>query len=229
VRELVGRRVEGHVIYNVSAPRRRQRVENECANSTFCVGVLANYDWVRGIDRLVDVAAELKRRGRDDIRFLFAGDMTLRGRLPGKLGAIARQGGSLADYAAACGVAAQCEFLGHVSDPNLVLDRAHLLAKPTREDNPWGRDIIEALGAGLPVLSVGAYDHFVETDVTGVLMPRFTVATCANSIEALADDPDKVQSMGEKGAARVAQLCDGPARAKDLADVWRMMTSKSAK
>ena len=127
---------------------------------------LSNFLWERGLDRLIAIAQSLQTRGRKDIRFVVAGDMTLPKYLAGKLGDIGRQGGSLADYAKFQGVADMFLFLGHVPDPERVLAAAGLLIKPTRESNPWGRDFIEALAAGKPVASFGTYSKFVEDGKT---------------------------------------------------------------
>jgi glycosyltransferase involved in cell wall biosynthesis len=183
--------------------------------------VLSSYSWMRGLDRMVDVALALKARGRTDVLFVMAGDMALTGSLPGALGRLARVGGTLADYAARRGVAGMFRFLGHVTNPEAVLAACDALAKPTREANPWGRDIIEALAAGRPVLTVGHYDRFVETGATGVLQAEFDAWALAGAISALADDRAECARLGAEGRARVARLCDPAARAADLASVWR--------
>jgi glycosyltransferase involved in cell wall biosynthesis len=99
--------------------------------------------------------------------------------------------------------------------------------KPTREANPWGRDIIEALAAGRPVLSVGRYDRFVEDGVTGVLQPDFDADAMAGRIARLADNRDEIERMALAGAARVAALCGGPARAADLLGFWRELAGRN--
>lgn len=221
VTELAGRPVPGRVIYNIAEmPPAVAPLPILKGDARFKVAVLSNYAWIRGIDRLVDVAAALKKRGRDDVLFVIAGDCRLRGRLPGDLGAIARQQGTLSDYALARGVGGYFTFLGHVDRPEAVLAGCDVLAKPTRESNPWGRDILEALAAGKPVLSVGTYARFVETGVTGILTPSFEATDWAAQILRLADDPELRTRMGEAAVARIRDLCDGPARARDLLDLW---------
>ncbi|NJM84390.1 MAG: glycosyltransferase family 4 protein, partial [Tabrizicola sp.] len=71
-------------------------------------------------------------------------------------------------------------FLGHVAEPETVLAACDVVVKPTREENPWGRDILEGLGAGKPVISIGRYDTFVETDATGFLMPDYDAGKLAD-------------------------------------------------
>jgi glycosyltransferase involved in cell wall biosynthesis len=141
--------------------------------------------------------------------------------LPGDLGAIGRRGGTLADYAALRQVDDMFLFLGHVDYPETVLAAADALVKPTREANPWGRDIIEALAAAKPVLTVGSWDTFVSTGETGILQKQFDAEEMAEHILCMADRRPDCAAMGAAGRKRILRLCNGPQRAADLAEVWR--------
>lgn len=226
---LAGRTTRGTVIHNiVSHSKQITRHPSIPRDGRFKIACLSNYSWYRGLDRLVDVAAALAARGRRDVLFAMAGDMTLTRSLPGELGATARAGGTLAEYASRKGLADMFLFLGHVAEPETVLAACDALAKPTREDNPWGRDILEALAAGKPVLSVGADETFVQTGATGLLQAEFECEEMAAEIIRMADDRAYAKRLGAAGRARVLKLCDGPARAADLLEVWRSATSGRA-
>ncbi len=210
------------VIYNSVAPSALATPHPAVpADGRFRVACLSNYAWIRGIDRLIDVAEYIAANGRRDVLFVMAGDMRLSGRLPGALGRIAAAGGTLANYAAERGVADMFQFLGHVPDPERVLAACHALAKPTRDANPWGRDILEALAVGRPVLSVGIYDRFVETDVTGNLLPVFDPGRFADAVLSLASNRTLYERMSSLARARVVKLCDPVARSRELLDVWQ--------
>lgn len=84
-----------------------------------------------------------------------------------------------------------------------------------------GRDIIEALAAGKPVLTVGSWDTFVTTGETGILQSSFDAAALARDILRLAGDRELCARLGRAGQERVGRLCNGPDRARDLAEVWR--------
>jgi glycosyltransferase involved in cell wall biosynthesis len=219
--QKAGVRTPGPVVYNIAEPQtgddRHLSVPDD---GRFTIACLSNFSWARGIDRLIEIAQSLSARGRSDICFVVAGDMTLPKYLAGKLGDIGRQGGNLADYAEAQGVADMFIFLGHVSEPEGVLAASDLLIKPTREANPWGRDIIEALAAGKPVASFGTYSKFVEDGETGILMATFDADAVAHRLSRLADDRTTCEAMGAAGQARVATLCNGPAQAAALTKVW---------
>ena len=227
---LGGRPRAGSVIHNIATPPPPATTPHPDIpqDARFRVACLSNYSWGRGLDRLVDVAEALAAAGRRDVVFVVAGDMHLTRSLPGALGRTARQGGTLADYATARGVGELFLFLGHVAEPERVLVACDALAKPTREANPWGRDVIEALAAGRPVFSVGRYDRFVADGVTGILQPEFDAAALARRIAALADDRVAAAALGAAGQARVAALCDGPARAAELLALWRAVAGGRA-
>ena len=188
---------------------------------------LSNFALVRGVDRLVDVAAAVPEDSRDAILFVVAGDISLGGNLPGLLGKVRAEGGTLADYARSRGVADQFCFLGYVSEPERVLAAGHVLLKPTRRDDPWGRDILEAMVAGLPVASVGRYDRFVETGQTGLLQPHFDANELANWLVSLAADRSTAEGLGRNAAERAQRLCDPTARAGDLARFWRKVAEQA--
>lgn len=213
----------GAVIYNVAEPPPAAAPPHPAIprDARLKIAVLSNYAWIRGIDRIVEVAEELAARGRHDFLFVVAGDMALGGVLPGKLGRIAKAGGTLADYAAARGVAEMFLFLGHVAEPETVLAGADALAKPTREDNPWGRDILEGLAAGKPVISVGRYNRFVETGATGFLLDEYSPEAFADILLRLDADRALGRRLGGSARDRIASLCNGAGRARDLAALWR--------
>lgn len=221
------RRLGGHpraasVIYNIvdtplDPPAPHPAIPTD---GRFKIACLSSYSYARGLDRLADVAGALARHGRH-VLFVMAGRMTLTGSMPGLLGEIGRRGGGLEEFIAARGQSPMFQFLGHVSDPESVLAGCDALVKPTRENNPWGRDTLEALALGKPVLTCGRYDKFVEDGVTGILQPEFAAASLASAIMRLDDDRRLARRMGDAGRDRVRALCDGDARAADLLAVWR--------
>ena len=222
-RRLGGRPRASSVIYNIAdiptaPPTRHPAVPTD---GRFKIACISNYSHARGLDRLADVADALAHRGRH-VLFVMAGEMALTGSMPGLLGEIGRRGGTLQDFAAARGQSSMFLFLGHVPDPESVLAACDALAKPTRESNPWGRDILEALALGKPVLTCGRYSKFVEDGVTGILQPEFDASMLAEAIMRLDADRGLARRMGDAGRERVRALCDGDARAADLLAAWRM-------
>ena len=223
-RETLTRRVcwpvSGDVIYNPVSALEVSPHPLVPRDGRLRLASLSNYSYQRGTDRLIEVAEVLAQRKRRDALFVIAGTIALRGTLPGELGALARTGGTLADLAARRGVADMFCFLGHVPEPERVLAACDALVKPTREANPWGRDILEAMVAGKPVISIGTYNRFVEHEVTGVLHAEYGAEALADAILRLHDDRPLLERLGSAARDRVAVLCRPEARASDLEAVW---------
>jgi len=218
---------EGRVILNPVAPAVRVAPDPRVpGDGRLVVVALSNFAYARGTDRLVEIAQALDRKSCNDIVFVVAGDRRLRGSLPGKLGAIARKGGSLADYAEAAGVSRYFVWIDHTSEPERLLAGADLLVKPTREGNPWGRDVIEAMAASVPVMSYGTDPLFVEDGVTGILRAEFRAEEAAAILAELHADRGAIGRMAVAARARVNLLCDARSRAGDLAEVWHEVAGR---
>jgi glycosyltransferase involved in cell wall biosynthesis len=228
--ERLGGRCDGQVINNIAAefPQDTLPHPDIPCDSRFKIACLSNFGWNRGTDRLVEMAQALAGLGRRDILFVVAGDMELSRSLPGVLGEIGGRGGTLGDYAMHCGVGDMFLFLGHVSNPEMVLKACDLVAKPTREANPWGRDIIEAMSAGKPVFSVGTWNGFVLNNKTGLLQEKFEPDNFASEIVRLIDKPEAFKAMGAAGKEHIHKLCSGPERAAELANLWRTTAGEKA-
>ena len=216
----------GTVIFNIVQPNDALPNDKVPNDGRFKVACLSNYAWIRGLDLIIDLAKILRANDRRDIQFVFAGNMRLTGSLPDKLREIASAGGTLEDYAHKSGVSDWCLFLGHVPEPERVLAACDALIKPTREANPWGRDIQEGLAAAKPVISIGSYNKFIEDRVTGVMTKSFDAGQIARRICELADDRGLAKQLGAAGRKRILKLCDGPSRADDLLEVWRKIAIK---
>ena len=55
------------------------------------------------------------------------------------------------------------KFMGYIKNVDELINESDILIRPTREYNPMGRDVLEAMSAGKAVISVGKYDKFVKT------------------------------------------------------------------
>jgi len=186
------------------------------------IASLKGFGLTLGHMRLIEIAKALADQGRrNDVLFVMAGNMTLRHGFPGRLGELGAQGGTLADYVNEVGLGDMFLFLGWVPDPEGVLAACDLLAAPGTENNPWGRDIIEAYSAGKPVLAVGAWDRFVQHGITGILHPKFEAAEFANDITALLDDREALKRMGLAGQQNILDLCSPAASAAGLLEFWQ--------
>jgi glycosyltransferase involved in cell wall biosynthesis len=72
--------------------------------------------------------------------------------------------------------------------------------------SPWGRDIIEAMCSGLPVVATGSYQGFVVDGQTGFLAPPGRPDLLADFVERLLRDPELRNRMGKAARIRAGEL-----------------------
>jgi len=171
---------------------------------------LSNFSPNRGVDRVVDVALELARRGRRDVVFFLYGKAA-HGKLLGGENPYAR---NLVERVRAADLEDMVRFPGHTPQPERALAGADCLVKLTREANPWGRDMMEAMAAGLPVVTLGAWEGFVEHGINGYLELRFDPARVADFLLRLRDEPGLAQRMRQASRDKAARLFSGRANAE---------------
>lgn len=111
--------------------------------------------------------------------------------------------------AEAAGVADRVRFLGQRSDVPALLAAADLYCQPNSGPEPFGIAFVEALHAGLPVVSTrlgGALEIVDET--CGVLVPPDDPDALAEALGRLIADPSARGDLAAGGPARAASLCD---------------------
>jgi glycosyltransferase involved in cell wall biosynthesis len=113
------------------------------------------------------------------------------------------------------GIADRVRFLGQRSDVPHLLAAADIHCQPNTSPEPFGIAFVEALYAGLPVVSTrlgGAAE--IVTEACGILVPPADSAALADALGNLIDDPSTRARLGSVGPERARHLCD-PAAAID--------------
>jgi glycosyltransferase involved in cell wall biosynthesis len=101
------------------------------------------------------------------------------------------------------------KFVGQRSDVPELLAAADVHCQPNAGPEPFGIAFVEALYAGLPVVStrLGGAAEILDASC-GVLVPPADPAALAAALGALIDDPGARARLGAAGPARAAHLCD---------------------
>jgi len=94
----------------------------------------------------------------------------------------------LAARAASLGVDDLVRFHGWTDDVPAVLDRIDMLVRPDLSGSPWGRDIVEAMSHGVPIVAAGTSDIYVRPGATGELYAPGDADALAAHVIALAGD-----------------------------------------
>ena len=185
-----------------SAAQSALGISSEVLYCTF-VGRLTQ---IKRPDRLLDVAAECKRRGID-LRFLVAGE--------GELFESSKQR-AMKDQL-------NMTFFGWRSDIDQIF-AASDIAILTSDNEGIPLTLIQAAQAGLPIVAtnVGSISDIVINESTGYLTAT-AAAEMADAIEKLVRDPQLRQMMGAAGKAHAGRYFSLDRMIKDHSDLYRSL------
>jgi glycosyltransferase involved in cell wall biosynthesis len=116
---------------------------------------------------------------------------------------------SLKEDAASLGIADRVRFLGQCSDVPRLLAAADIHCQPNLGPEPFGICFVEALYAGLPVVStaIGAAKEIVDQSC-GVLVSPDDPGALGKSLAELIGNASLRNRLGLGGPERARQLCD---------------------
>ncbi len=108
-----------------------------------------------------------------------------------------------------CGIANRIRFLGQRTDVPTLLQSANIHCQPNPEPEPFGIAFVEALYAGLPVVSTSIGGALEIIDPTcGILVPPGDIQSLADALRKLITAPELRVQLGNAGPRRAIQLCD---------------------
>ena len=115
----------------------------------------------------------------------------------------------LAKLAHQLGIADRVRFLGQRDDVGDLLLAANIFCQPNSVGEPFGIGLIEALYAGLPVVTsdLGGAREVVD-ETCGVRVPAGDVDALAEALRQLMENRELRAQLGRRGPSRAAQLCD---------------------
>jgi glycosyltransferase involved in cell wall biosynthesis len=113
-------------------------------------------------------------------------------------------------------------FLGMRADMSDVLSAADIFCQPNRSPDSFGIVFVEALLAGVPVVStkMGGVSEIVD-DSCGLLAPPNDSEALSLCLRKLVGSAEERLRLGHAGPKRAAVLCDPTARLKELHRVLR--------
>jgi glycosyltransferase involved in cell wall biosynthesis len=163
-----------------------------------------------GLDAVLDAAAELKRRGRDDIKLLLIGSGKLKPALQARAG---REGlGNVVFH----DPVNKERLAGLMASTDLGLQ---VLANvPAFYFGTSPNKFFDYIAAGLPVLNnyPGWLAEMIEANACGFAVPPENPSAFADALEQAADDRQALKAMGQRGRA----LAESEFARSVLADKW---------
>jgi len=122
---------------------------------------------------------------------------------------------------AALGLTERFVWPGFVSDPSHIMSEIDLLVHPA-DNESFGRVVVEAMAAGLPVVGVrgGGVAEIVRDGETGLLAEKDDAADLAARIEQVGRDPELARRLGAAGRQRAQANYSLAACAAGIVEVY---------
>jgi glycosyltransferase involved in cell wall biosynthesis len=110
-------------------------------------------------------------------------------------------------------------FLGHRNDVAAVMQAADIFCQPNNEPEPFGIVFVEALQAGVPVVTyrMGGPQEILDAN-SGILVEPGDVNGLADALLNLIEDGPQRRRLGLTGPARANELCDPQRQIRRLYD-----------
>lgn len=123
-------------------------------------------------------------------------------------------------------IASRVRFVGERSDVPRLLAAADVHCQANLKPEPFGIALVEALAAGLPVVTTALGGAVEIVDGTcGVLVPPGDVGALASALDGLIVDAPLRARLAAGAPARAARLCEPAARVCQLAGVLAGMAA----
>ncbi|WP_426757114.1 glycosyltransferase [Myxococcus sp. Y35] len=127
------------------------------------------------------------------------------------------------------GLTERVHFLGQRSDVPCLLRAADIHCQPNLGPEPFGIAFVEALQAGLPVVTTAMGGPLEIVDAScGMLVPPEPGALAA-ALRRLIEDPALRSRLGQGGPVRAAALSDSRAYLRGLEEALRALTGERAR
>jgi glycosyltransferase involved in cell wall biosynthesis len=179
------------------------------AADIICVG---EFRYIKGIDVAIDALYELHRAGRR-VRLAIAGD--------------GEEGAALRGQVSRLGLTEHVRFLGHTPSRQ-AFAKGRLLIVPSRADSlPYV--VIEAGGAGIPMVASGVGGIPEILGQNGVLVPPQDPAKLAQAITVALDDPSGARAAAARLHDRIRTLFSQDAMVQGVLTGYRDAIANKSK
>jgi len=216
---VLGRRMQ--VLYNPInvanfASGRSIRAELGVPADARVIGTVAQICKRKGIDILIDTAAEILNRRRD-VWFLVAGP---------DAGGEEEFSRKMRGRVAALGLERQFIFCGPRDDINNFLASLDIFFLPTRSE-PFGMVIAEAMAAGIPVVTsrVGGIPEIIPDESIGLLADPEN-HNFPHLIETLLADPELLKGTAERGYGQVRDRFGDTIFNSEIRELYRSLLQR---
>ena len=102
-------------------------------------------------------------------------------------------------------------FKGFSKNPESILLDSDILISPDRMNEPWGRDILESLSAGLIVIASGEDEIFIKNNINGFLIKKWDERKVVQILKKLVNEVDimkKIRNEAKKTGENLFSMSD---------------------
>ena len=102
-------------------------------------------------------------------------------------------------------------FKGFSKNPESILLDSDILISPDRMNEPWGRDILESLSAGLIVIASGDDEIFIKNNINGFLIKNWDERKVVQILKKLVNEVDimkKIRKEAKKTGKNLFSMSD---------------------
>jgi glycosyltransferase involved in cell wall biosynthesis len=197
--------------------RRRRRDELGASEATIVVLLASRLEEWKGHRVVIEAATRL----RGDVMIWIAGGA----QRPAESAYLEE----LSRLAASAVSTTPVRFLGERSDVPRLMAAADIYCQPNTAPEPFGIAFVEALAAGVPVVTtaMGGAVEIVD-DSCGILVPEPSPALVADALQRLIDDPALRVSLAAAAPAQARRVADPQARLRQVRDVVRAHIERSS-
>lgn len=192
-------KVPQKILFNISSFKQSKKNTNSNIISYF-----GNISYVKGVDRIIDIA-KICQQKKLNYKFKIYGKLNKFGygkEFYYKLKQTIKENNLNNLY-----------LMGHVSNPEIHLSNSYLLIRLSRANDPYGRDIIEALTLGVPSLATGSYQGIIKNNFNGYLINKFSLQKVIYYLEKL-EKNNRERNRLSSNCIKISYKFDGTEQTK---------------
>jgi glycosyltransferase involved in cell wall biosynthesis len=197
----------------------------------------------KGQDRIINIGKEIKKKYDGKIRFLIVGKITIpeakgpiRSFLNFLLGEnpVQKFQEELEKKINFHGLQEYITIVEHRRDVWGILSASDIVLRTSWLNDPWCRDVMEAMVVGRPIVATGTYDRFLENGVNGFLVPpqrteEETIKEISERLLILIHDRELRESMGKNNVIKGRILFDPNKYALSMDEIYKSVLDKKLK
>tara|TARA_B100001175_G_C19508548_1_gene642312 strand:- start:2016 stop:3188 length:1173 start_codon:yes stop_codon:yes gene_type:complete len=165
------KKMNNFILENFDLNKQPQNIFLKKKNKSRNLNILSisNFSHDRGVDRIVRIAEKLDIKGFRNIKFNILGDY----KINSLKNILKNNSNQNLKYFVQQKQLKNVNILGHKSNTQKYFKKNHLLLYLPRNDSAWGRNIIEALNNGLPVITLGKTNSLIINKKNGYFFYNF--------------------------------------------------------